>query len=121
MATKAEIEKDLEDPSIKALRMKQLEKLDKEMSPSISETIMGYMASKKDDVKGDELRDLVRLAANKEGTPFTFMDEETIAKYPELEGKTALEIVSATAETDGVYMVGDAVIEVIGGTPRQIK
>ena len=49
------------------------------------------------------------------------MDEETIAKYPELEGKTALEIVSATAETDGVYMVGDAVIEVKGGVPTQIK
>ena len=121
MATKAEIEKDLEDPSIQALRMAQLEKLNREASPGISRSIMAYMASKKDDVKGKELVDLVRLAANEEGTPFTFMDEETIAKYPELEGKTALEIVSSTAETDGVYMVGDAVIEVKGGVPTQIK
>ena len=38
-----------------------------------------------------------------------------------MEGKTALEIVSSTAEADGVYMVGDAVIEVKGGVPTQIK
>ena len=121
MATKAEIEKDLEDPSIQALRMAQLEKLNREASPGVSRSIMAYMASKKDDVKGQELIDLVRLAANEEGTPFTYMSEEDVAKYPQLEGKTALEIVSSTAETDGVYMVGNAVIEVKGGVPTQIK
>ena len=121
MATKAEIEKDLEDPSIKALRVAQLEKLNREASPSISETIMGYMASKKDDVKGQELVDLVRLAADKKNTPFKFISEEEIAKIPGMENKTALEIVSQTAEKDGVYMVGDTVIEIIGGTPTQIK
>jgi len=121
MATKAEIEKDLEDPSIKALRMAQLEKLNREASPGISRSIMGYMASKKDDVKGKELVDLVRLAANEEGTPFKFISEEEIAKIPGMEGKTALEIVSSTAEADGVYMIGDAVIEVKGGVPTQIK
>ena len=82
---------------------------------------MAYMASKKDDVKGKELVDLVRLAANEEGTPFKFISEEEIAKIPEMEGKTALEIVSSTAEADGVYMIGDAVIEVKGGVPTQIK
>ena len=75
MMTKADIEKDLEDPTVKALRMAQLEKLNKEASPSISETIMGYMASKKDDVKGKELVDLVRLASNKEGTPFKLLKQ----------------------------------------------
>ena len=121
MMTKGEIEKDLEDPTVKALRMKQLEKLDREASPGISRSIMAYMASKKDDVKGKELVDLVRLAANEEGTPFKFISEEEIAKIPEMEGKTALEIVSSTAEADGVYMIGDAVIEVKGGVPTQIK
>ena len=121
MATKAEIEKDLEDPSIQALRMAQLEKLNREASPGISRSIMAYMASKKDDVRGQELVDLVRLAANEEGTPFKFISEEEIAKIPGMEGKTALEIVSSTAEADGVYMVGDAVIEVKGGVPTQIK
>jgi hypothetical protein len=121
MATKAAIEKDLEDPTVKALRVANLEKLNREASPSISETIMGYMASKKDDVKGKELVDLVRLAADKKNTPFKFISEEEIAKITGMEGKTALEIVSQTAETDGVYMVGDSVIEIIGGIPRQIK
>jgi hypothetical protein len=121
MATKAEIEKDLEDPTVKALRMKQLEKLDKELSPGVGPSIMAYMATKKDDIKGTELVDLVRLAANQEGTPFKFISEEEIAKIPGMEGKTALEIVSQTAETDGVYMVGDAVIEIKGGIPKQIK
>ena len=79
------------------------------------------MASKKDDVKGQELVDLVRLAADKKNTPFKFISEEEIAKIPGMENKTALEIVSATAETDGVYMVGNAVIEVKGGVPTQIK
>jgi len=121
MMTKADIEKDLEDPTVKALRVAQLEKLNKEASPSISETIMGYMASKKDDVKGKELVDLVRLASDKKNTPFKVITEEEVAKIPGMADKTALEIVSQTAETDGVYMVGDAVIEIIGGTPRQIK
>ena len=38
-----------------------------------------------------------------------------------VKGKTAIELVSSVAETDGVYMVGDAVIEIKGGIPKQIK
>ena len=121
MMTKGEIEKDLEDPQVKKLRALQIEKGEKELTPGVGPSIMAYMAAKKGKVKGDELKDLVRLAANQEGTPFTYMSEEDIAKFPQLEGKTALEIVSSTAETDGVYMVGNAVIEVKGGVPTQIK
>tara|TARA_R100001594_G_scaffold28832_1_gene54141 strand:- start:314 stop:1489 length:1176 start_codon:yes stop_codon:yes gene_type:complete len=121
MMTKGEIEKDLEDPQVKKLRALQIEKGEKELTPGVGPSIMAYMAAKKGKVKGDELKDLVRLAANQEGTPFTYMSEEDIAKFPQLEGKTALEIVSSTAETDGVYMVGDAVIEIKGGIPKQIK
>ena len=121
MMTKGEIEKDLEDPQVKKLRALQIEKGEKELTPGVGPSIMAYMAAKKGKVKGDELKDLVRLAANQEGTPFTYMSEEDIAKFPQLEGKTALEIVSSTAEKDGVYMVGDAVIEIKGGIPKQIK
>ena len=105
--------------------MKQLEKLDKELSPGVGPSIMAYMATKKDDIKGKELVDLVRLAANQEGTPFKFITQEEVTvaeeKFPELKGKTAIELVSSVAETDGVYMVGDAVIEIKGGIPKQIK
>jgi len=121
MMVKGEIQKDLEDPTVKALRLAQYDKLQKEIKPGIGQTIMAYMASKKDDVKGDELVDLVRLAANQEGTKFKYITDEEVALIPELKGKTAIEIVSSTAKADGVYMVGNAVIEVKGGIPTQIK
>ena len=121
MATKAEIEKDLEDPQVKKLRALQIEKGEKELTPGVGPSIMAYMAAKKGKVKGDELKDLVRLAANQEGTKFKYITDEEVALIPELKGKTAIEIVSSTAKEDGVYMVGDAVIEVKGGIPTQIK
>ena len=124
MAAKAEIEKDInkeKDALAKSLAMLNIEKAKQDLNPGVATALMAYMAAKKGKVKGDELKDFIRVASHKAGTPFTYMDEETIAQYPELEGKSALEIVSATAETDGVYMIGDEVIEITGGVPTQIK
>ena len=124
MAAKAEIEKDInkeKDALAKSLAMLNIEKAKQDLNPGVATALMAYMAAKKNKVKGDELKDFIRVASHKAGTPFTYMDEETIAQYPELEGKSALEIVSATAETDGVYMIGDEVIEITGGVPTQIK
>jgi len=121
MSVKAAIQKDLEDPSVAKLRALQIESEQKKLRPGVGARIMAYMASKKDDVKGDELVDLVRLSTTDEGKKFKYITDEEVALIPELKGKTALEIVSSTAKEDGVYMVGNAVIEVEGGIPTQIK
>jgi len=121
MSVKAAIQKDLEDPQVAKLRALQIESEQKKLSPGVGARIMAYMASKKDDVKGDELVDLVRLSTTDEGKKFKYITDEEVALIPELKGKTALEIVSSTAKEDGVYMVGNSVIEVEGGIPTQIK
>ena len=125
MAAKAEIEKDInkeKDALAKSLAMLNIEKAKQDLNPGVATALMAYMAAKKDKVKGDELKDFIRVASHKAGTPFEhFTKDYIVEQFPQLEGKTAMEIVSVLAETDGVYMIGDEVIEITGGVPTQIK
>ena len=53
-------------------------------------------------------------------TPVTVVTEEQIKGIPELEGKTDLEIVTERQKGDGLYMIGQSIFQVEGGTPTQI-
>jgi len=125
MAAKAEIEKDInkeKDALAKSLAMLNIKKAKQDLNPGVATALMAYMAAKKGKVKGDELKDFIRVASHKAGTPFKhFTKDYIVEQFPQLEGKTAMEIVSVLAETDGVYMIGDEVIEITGGVPTQIK
>jgi len=52
--------------------------------------------------------------------PVTVVTEEQIKEIPELKDKTPLEIVTERQKGDGLYMIGNAIFQVEGGTPTQI-
>ena len=84
--------------------------------------LLTYMASKKGKVRGDELVDFVRLSATDKGKSFKQITEEEVKAVPGFENKSAEEVVtSIVGNTDGIYMIGDSVIEITGGVPTQIK
>ena len=115
MATKAEIEKDLEDPSIKALRLEQLKGLRGSFAKSIGDFILSAKGTK---VKPKALERVARARAQEHGLDFTVVTDADIAGV----GKDAdLETIIQTAvKDDGVYMIGDALIQVTDGVPKQI-
>jgi len=121
MSVKAAIQKDLEDPSIKELRMKNIEKINKELDTGVGSRLMAYMAAKKDKVKGAELEDFIRLSAADEKKRFKRIEQKEWEAVPNFETKSAEEIVSSITQEDGIYMIEDMVVEVTGGIPRQIK
>ena len=116
MATKAEIEKDLEDPSIKALRLEQLKALRGSFAKSIGDFVLSAKGTK---VKPKALERYARAKADEHGLDFTVVTDEDIAGV----GADAdLETIIQTAvKDDGVYMIGDAIIQVTGGVPKQIS
>ena len=124
MTMKAEIEKDIskeKDALAKSLTMKKIEQLDRQLDSGVAGKLLTYMAAKKGKVKGDELVDFVRLSANEEGKNFTMVTDEQVQAVPGWENKSAEEVISFIAKDDGVYMMGDTVIEVEGGKPTRIK
>jgi hypothetical protein len=112
---KAEIEKDLEDPSIKALRLEQLKGLRGSFAKSIGDFILSAKGTK---VKPKALERVARARAQEHGLDFTVVTDADIAGV----GKDAdLETIIQTAvKDDGVYMIGDALIQVTDGVPKQI-
>ena len=115
MSVKAEIEKDLEDPSIKALRLEQLKGLKGGFSNDIGDYILSAKGSK---VKPEALEQFARSKANKYGLDFTVITEEQLAQTPE--GASDEEIMATVTSGDGVYKIRDSIIEVIDGIPKRI-
>jgi hypothetical protein len=116
MATKAEIEKDLEDPSIKALRLEQLKELRGGFAKDIGDFILSAKGTK---VKPKALERVARARAQEHGLDFKVVTDADIAGA----GADAdLEtIIQSAVKDDGVYMIGDALIQVIDGVPKQIS
>ena len=115
MATKAEIEKDLEDPSIKALRLEQLKQLKGGFAKSIGDFVLSAKGAK---VKPKALERVARARAQEHGLDFTVVTDADIAKAgPDA---TEDEKIQAVVSGDGVYMIGDAIIQVTGGVPERI-
>jgi len=116
MATKAEIEKDLEDPSIKALRLEQLKQLKGGFAKSIGDFVLSAKGAK---VKPKALERVARARAKEYGLDFTLVTDEMIAGAgPDA---TEDEKIQAVVSGDGVYMIGDAIIQVTGGVPERIS
>ena len=116
MATKAEIEKDLEDPSIKALRLEQLKALRGGFSKDIGDFILSAKGAK---VKPDALERYARAKADEHGLDFTVVTDEDIAGVGE--GASEDTIIQSVVKDDGVYMIGDALVQVTGGVPKRIS
>ena len=69
-------------------------------------------------VKPKALEQFARARANKHGLDFTVVTDEQIAKVAE--GAAEDQVIQSVISGDGVYMVGDAVIQVTGGVPKRI-
>jgi len=115
MTTKAAIEKDLEDPSIKALRLEQLKGLRGGFSKDIGDFVLSAKGQK---IKPEALKRYARAKADQHGLDFTVVTDEMIAQA----GPDATEDqkIQAVVSGDGVYMIGDALIQVTDGIPKQI-
>jgi hypothetical protein len=113
MSVKAAIEKDLEDPSIKALRLKQLEKLTGGFEKDLGDLLL----SRKEKVNAKTLEQYARVKANEYGLDFTKVSDE---KVKAAKGETEIEKIQNVVGADGIYMIGDAIIKVTGGVPKQI-
>ena len=116
MATKAEIEKDLEDPSIKALRLEQLKGLRGGFSKDIGDFILSAKGQK---IKPEALKRYARAKADQHGLDFTVVTDEMIAGAGE--GASEDVIIQSVVKDDGVYMIVDAIVQVTGGVPKRIS
>ena len=76
MATKAEIEKDLEDPTVKALRLEQLKELRGGFSKDIGDFVLSARGAK---VKPKALEQFARAKADEHGLDFKVVTDEDIA------------------------------------------
>jgi len=116
MSVKAEIEKDLEDPSIKALRLEQLKGLRGGFAKDMGDFILSAKGGK---VKQEALERYARARAHEHKLDFTVVTDEMIAKAgPDATEKQKIQ---AVVGDDGVYMIGDAIIQVTDGVPKQIS
>jgi outer membrane protein W len=101
MATKAEIEKDLEDPSIKALRLEQLKAARGSFESDLGNFILSAKGAK---VKPKALEQFARIKAKEHGETFTVVDEGTT--IPE--------------DGSGYYMIENKIFRVVDGAPQQV-
>jgi len=101
MSVKAAIEKDLEDPSIKALRLEQLRGLKGSFESDLGDFILSAKGGK---VKKEALEQFARVKAKEHGETFTVVDEGTTIP----EGGS------------GYYMIEDKIFRVVDGTPQQV-
>jgi len=102
MATKAEIEKDLEDPQVKKLRALQIEKGELDLEQGFETDMRNLLLSRKDKVNKETLERYARLTADKYGEAFTKVEGE------------------GDMSGDGLYMVEDTIIRVTDGVPKRI-
>ena len=116
MLTKAQIEKDLEDPTVKALRMEQLKQLKGGFAKSIGEFVLSAKGGK---VKQEALERYARAKADEHGLDFTVVTDEMIKGAGE--GASEEAIIQSVVKDDGVYMIGDAIVQVSGGVPKRIS
>jgi len=104
MATKAAIEKDLEDPQVKKLRALEIETKEKLLGENFETDMRNLLLSRKDKVNKKTLEQYARLTADKYGEPFTQVTEDT----------------DLTTLDNGIYMSEDKIIRVTDGVPKRI-
>ena len=114
MSVKAAIQKDMEDPSIKALRLEQLKELRGGFEKDVGDFILSAKGAK---VKPAALERYVRIKANEHGIDFTKVTDEAVTNAS---GTTEEEKIQNVVGDDGIYMIGDAIIKVTDGIPKHI-
>jgi len=115
MSVKAAIQKDMEDPTVKALRLEQLKELRGGFAKDMGDFVLSARGER---VKPKALERVARARAQEHGLDFTVVTEEDIAGAGE--GASIDTIIQTAVKDDGVYMIGDAVIQVTDGVPKQI-
>ena len=119
MLTKSEIEKDLEDPAIKKLRLLQIEQGEKALEEGFEKDMREFILARKDAPDKTQIERFARLTADEYGIDFKKISDEDIAKVPE--GATEEERMQIVGMTDdGIYMIGGDIVRVTGGIPKQI-
>ena len=116
MSVKAAIQKDMEDPTVKALRLEQLKGLRGGFSKDIGDFILSAKGTK---VKTEALARYARAKADQHGLDFTVVTDEDIAGVGE--GASEDTIIKSVVKDDGVYMIGDAIVQVTDGVPKRIS
>ena len=116
MSVKAAIQKDMEDPTVKALRLEQLKGLRGGFSKDIGDFILSAKGGK---VKAEALKRYARAKADQHGLDFTVVTDEDIAGAGE--GASEDTIIQSVVKDDGVYMIGDAIVQVTDGVPKRIS
>ena len=114
MATKAEIEKDLEDPQVKKLRALQIEKGELDLEQGFEKDMRDLFLSRKDSPDKKTVERYARYTADKHGHKFTKITADQLKNAA---GETEEEKIVNVVGADGVYLVGDAIIKVTGRCP----
>jgi len=120
MATKAEIEKDLSaetDALAKTLTMKKIEQADRSLEQGFETDIRNLLLSARTPPAKKQLEQYARLTADKYGESFTMISDE---EKKTATGDTETEKLQSLVTGDGIYMIGDNLIRVVGGVPKHI-
>ena len=119
MLTKADIEKDLEDPQVKRLRALQIEDAEEKLNRGFEKDMREFILARKEAPDKSQLERFARLTADEYEIDFKKISDEDIAKVPE--GATEEERMQIVGMTDdGIYMIGGDIVRVTGGIPKQI-
>jgi len=112
MATKAAIEKDLEDPSIKALRLKQLEAADREaLKDTVGGDIRAYNTKHGKLPVGTNLAQIVRLRGGEvAGVPNTTEVKKWMKANETDEVGFLEELIKTTKVAPGTYVVNNQIL-----------
>ena len=121
MATKAAIQKDLEDPQVKELRALQIEEKEKLLNAGPSALITAHMASRKGSLDAKDLAILMRDYGIQNDIPVGVITKTQVTEEYGKDGKPAMDIIEEKKITeDGIYVIGKEVIQITGGKPLQL-
>ena len=120
MATKAEIEKDLNeetDALAKKLTLTKIKQGERSLEEGFEIDIRNLLLTSRTAPSKKTLERYARLSANKYGLDFTKVADDTVRNAA---GETEEEKIQSVVGDDGIYMIGDAIIKVTGGVPIQV-
>ena len=120
MATKAEIEKDLNaetDALAKKLTLTKIKQGERALEEGFETDIRNLLLTARTPPNKTQLEQYARLTANKYGEEFTKVTDE---QQKAATGATEDEKIQSLVTGDGIYMIGSALVRVTGGVPKHI-
>jgi len=119
MSVKAAIQKDLEDPSVKKLRLLQIQDAEEKLNAGFEKDMSDFIFGSKTAPDKTQLKRYARLKADEHGLNFTIITDEVIDKIPE-DATEKERMEKAGIVDDGIYMIGSEIIRVKDGKIKQI-